>query len=114
MRRLKELFKGRAGHAFLAVLVALLLLDSILIYYNLGYTTDEKDTEAIEAPAGILDLQRSARGGLTLITEEGAFLPGESGFERLNTSGTVTDFATGYETGANVVSTEEGKLYYFK
>ncbi len=114
MRRLKDLFKGRAGHAFAAVLVALILLDSLLIYYNLGYTTDERETEAIETPAEILNLERSSVGYLTLATEDGAFLLGESGFERFNISGEPTDLATGYATGATAVSTEDEKLYYFK
>lgn len=114
MRHFGDRFKGRAGIAFVTVLTALMVLDALVIYYTIGYTTDEKSIEAIPTPAETLDLWRSSQGDIVLLTDEGAFLMGQSSFQLLNVSGTATDLAVGSETGVVAVGNDDGRLYYFK
>jgi hypothetical protein len=96
------------------IILSLIIVDFLLIYFNVSSATEDRVVEIKNAPSIILDVQRIGNNGILIRTNSSIYRTGYDALVKFDVSGIPIDCVTGSATGAVAIANDHGEVHYYK
>ncbi|MBC7107480.1 MAG: hypothetical protein H5T41_01595 [Methanomassiliicoccales archaeon] len=114
MKFSSKLLKDEDRRNIVIIVSLLIIVDFLLIYFNVDSAIENRIVEIKNTPSDILDVQRINKDNILIRTESSVFQAGTSGLVEYNVSGIPLDCVAGSTTGAVAIANDKGEVYYYK